>query len=38
MIKIKWKLTNICLVDNKFKQVYIKIINKHEELSEEINQ
>ena len=28
----------ICLVDIKFKQVYTKIINKHEELNEEINQ
>jgi hypothetical protein len=26
------------LVENKFKQVYIKIINKHRELNEEINQ
>jgi hypothetical protein len=28
----------ICLVDIKFKQVYIVIINKHEELNEKINQ
>jgi hypothetical protein len=28
----------IYLVENKFKQIYMKIINKHEELNEEINQ
>jgi hypothetical protein len=28
----------ICLDEIKFKQVNMKIINKHEELNEEINQ